>query len=486
MRANCQANATPVFRLLSDDQLRELYLAALQVMEEIGLDLHNAEARQLLAEHGAWVDGLRVRLPSFMVARALSTAPRRFTVHSWQGDPAKTITITPNHPHWGPGPTCPKFHDPRTGERRSFGRRDARAVARVCDALPNIDFVEGLSTVSDVRVDLADVYEFADMIAATGKPIVAWSYTLDGCRDIHQMAVAIAGGDEAFTRRPNYIFYSEPLSPLMSNQEAMDKVLYCARHRVPQVFTPCPIGGGTAPTTGAGELVQAAAESWLGLVVSQIVNPGTPFIMGGVVSIMDMKDTVLAYGAPELSLLQAGLTELARYAGLPVWSTAGCSDSKRVDEQAAIEGTLSILFSGLSGADLIHDVGFVEGAISGSLQQVVMMDEALAMVKRILRGIAVDEDTLAVPVIARVGPGGHYLADDHTYGHFKREFWFPRLLDRRRYSEWAADGAKTMEDRVQVRLNAILDAPEPATSLPREAQERIAAILAAAEERRTG
>ena len=482
MRANYRANTAPQFRVLSEGQLEELFLATLGLMESTGLELHNEEARTLLAAHGAWLDGIRVRIPSFLVRQALATAPRRFTICSWQGDPAKDITISPNRPHWGPGPTCPMFFDPHTGERRAFMRRDSGLVAKVCDALANIDFVEGLSTISDVNVDLADSYEFAEMIANTGKPIVAWSYTLDGCRDIHQMAVAVAGSEEGFIRRPNYVFYCEPSSPLMCTEEAVDKAIYCARHRIPMIFTPCPIGGATAPATAAAHIVQAAAESWLGLVVSQLINPGTPFFMGAVVSIMDMSTMVLAYGAPELSLFQAALTELARYAGLPLWSTGGCTDSKLVDEQAALEGAPSVFFSGLSGADLIHDVGFVESAMAGSLQQVVMMDEAIAMTKRILRGITVDEEMLALDVIKRVGPGGHYISDAHTFKHFKGELWRPRLMDRKRREEWEAEGSRTMGQRAQERLDDIL-ANYKTKPLPTGAQEKIAEILAVAEQR---
>jgi trimethylamine--corrinoid protein Co-methyltransferase len=485
MRVNYQVNIAPQFRILSDDQLQDLYMATLQLIEYTGLNLHNDEARELLEKAGAWVDGLRVRVPSHMVEQALTTAPRSFTVFSREGNPAKDLHIGPGCFHYGPGPTCPNFRDPRTGERRLYTRADAGVVATVCDALPHVDFVESLGTVSDVHYELADIYEFAEMIACTGKPIVAWSYTEDGCRDIHQMAVAVAGSEEAFLRRPNYIFYCEPVSPLVSNEEAMDKVLYCAKHRIPLVFTPCVIGGGTGPCTLAGVLVQAAAESWMGLVVGQLLRPGTPFCMGGVVSIMDMKATVLAYGAPELSLLQAGLTEFAHYAGLPLWTTGGCTDSKMVDEQAALEGALSVLFSALSGGDLCHDVGYIEGAMTGSLQQLVMMDEAIALVKHILRGIEVTPETLAVDVIDAVGPGGHYLGEDHTLKHFKTEFWFPRLMDRTRWEDWEAAGKKTMGDRVQERLNEILDTHKP-TPLSAEAQARIDEILAAAEARVRG
>jgi trimethylamine--corrinoid protein Co-methyltransferase len=231
MRVNQQANQTVQFRLLSEDQLEEIKRAALHLLEYIGLDVHNAEARALLAGAGAWVDGVRVRLPSHMVEKALASAPRSFTVFSREGDPKKDIHIGPGRFYYGPGPTCPNFMDPRTGEVRKYTRADARAVATVCDALPNVDFVESLGTIGDIPYELADTYEFAEMIACTGKPIVAWSYTEEGCREIHQIAIAVAGGEDAFMRRPNYIFYCEPLSPLVSSEEAVDKVLYCARRR---------------------------------------------------------------------------------------------------------------------------------------------------------------------------------------------------------------------------------------------------------------
>jgi trimethylamine--corrinoid protein Co-methyltransferase len=482
MRVNYRTNASIHFEILTEDQKQEVFLAALEALETTGVDVYHEEAQEILKAQGALVDGVRVRFPSYLLRRALATAPSSFTVYSREGDPAKNIVLGPHRVHYGPGPTCPNMRDPRTGERRPYIRQDARDVARACDVLPNIDFVESLGTINDVTPDLADVYEFAEMIANTGKPIVAWSYTAETCRDIHRIAVAVAGGAAAWRRQPNYIFYAEPLSPLTANHEATDKLLYCSKNRIPIVYTPCPMCGGTAPTTSAGVLVTAMCESLHGLVISQAISPGTPFIMGGVVSIMDMLHTTLAYGAPELSLQSAALTEMARYVGLPVWSTAGCTDSKLNDEQAAVEGALSVLFAGLSGADLVHDVGFIEGALTGSLQMAAMCDESIGYVKRLLRGIEVTPETLGTGVIKEVGPGGHFLGTEHTLDYYKKESWFPRLMDRTRWEEWQAAGSPTMGDRTQVMLNEILDTHQPAPLAP-EVQKEIEAILAEAEGR---
>jgi len=310
---------------------------------------------------------------------------------------------------------------------------------------------------------------------------VAWSYDWEDGEDIHKIAVAAAGGQKAFERRPNYIHYCEPLSPLVSNEEALNKVIFAAEHRVPLIFTPCPSSGGTAPATLAGVLTQAAAESWMGLVIAQLITPGLPFFMGGVVSIMDMRTTVLAYGAPELSLLQAGLTELAHYVGLPLWTTGGCTDSKVIDQQAALEGAISVLFAGLSGGDLCHDVGYIEGGMTGSLQQLVLMNEAIGHTKRIRQGIEVTPETLAVDIIDKVGPGGHFLGEKHTLRHF-REFWLPELIDRSKVDDWETAGSKTLGDRVQEKLTGILETYQP-PELPEGVPPQIEEILAAAEAR---
>ena len=482
MRANYRVNSGVRFRMLSDDQLQELVDGVLHVLEYTGLDVYHEEAREILKEAGAWVDGIRVRIPSYLVRKSLDLAPRSFTVFSRDGNPKHDIHIGPGRAHFGPGPTCPNFIDVESMERRPYVKSDVPLVAKVVDALPNIDFCESLGTVNDVHHALGATYEFAGMFPNTSKPIVAWSYDYEDSVDIHKIAVAEAGGQEAFERRPNYIHYCEPLSPLVSTEDALNKLVFAARHRVPLIFTPCPIAGGTAPVTAAGIITQAAAESWMGLTIAQAIQPGLPYIMGGVLSVMDMSNMILAYGAPELSLFMAGLTELAHYVGLPLWQTGGCTDSKTLDEQAAIEGSLSVFFSALTGGDLCHDVGYTESAMTGSVFQLAMMDESIGYARRITRGIEVNEETLAVEVIDNVGPNGHYLREQHTRNHYKTEFWYPNLCDRRNYEEWEMMGSTPMRDRVVARVQDILATHEPSPIKP-ETEKTIQEVLEAAEER---
>jgi len=244
-RMNQTARLSPRFSILSDDQKELIFNGMLTTLSRTGAHVHHEEARELFRRHGCSVDGLRVRIPVHLVTEALSTAPPTTTIYSWDGE--HQIYVEKNRSYFGPGPTPPNFIDPDTLERRPYLRKDAAVVARVCDALPNIGYVQSLGSISDVTNGLADVYEFADMIQNTTKIVMNWAFSRENCRDLHRIGIAMAGGEEEFRKRPNYIFYGEPISPLVSAFHAIDKCMYCAEHRIPQVYSPCCIGGGTVP-----------------------------------------------------------------------------------------------------------------------------------------------------------------------------------------------------------------------------------------------
>jgi trimethylamine--corrinoid protein Co-methyltransferase len=211
----------------------------------------------------------------------------------------------------------------------------------------------------------------------------------------------------------------------------------------------------------AGILAQGLAETLSGLVISQLKREGAPFIMGGVHTVLDMRTATYCYGAPELSLLSACMTDISKELKLPMFSTGGCSDAKVLDEQAASEAAVSLLTAGLSGANLIHDVGFLESGLLGSLDMLVLCDEVISMVKRILRGIQVTGDTLAVDIVADVGPGGHFIGKEHTRQYLRAEHWLPSLMDRTNREAWERGEAKTLNRRVRERVIDILEQYDP-------------------------
>ena len=480
-RMNMTVNLTPQFSLLSEDQKELLYNGMLTTLSRTGAHVHHEGARELFRRAGCQVDGLTVRFPTRVVTDALASAPPTTTIYSWDGE--HRIFVEKGRSYFGPGPTPPNFIDPDTLERRPYVRKDAATVARVCDALPNIGYVQSLGSISDVTNGLADVYEFADMIRNTTKIIMNWAFSRENCRDLHRIGIAMAGGEEEFQRRPNYIYYGEPISPLVSAFHAIDKCMHCAEHGIPQVYSPCCIGGGTVPATHAGQIVVALSEAMVGVVAAQLLNPGTCVVIGGVQSILDMRRSIYSYGAPELSLLSAALTEMCHYCGLPMFSQSGCTDTKQLELQSGVEAALSIHTAMLSGAEFVHDNGYTESGITGDVFQLVLDDELIAMARLIQRGVEVSDETTAVDVIHEVGPGGHYLYQDHTLEWFRRH-WRPTLMERGSYEDWEARGRLTMRDRIIAKTRDLIANYEgPSAQVPASAQREIEKILEEAEQR---
>jgi trimethylamine--corrinoid protein Co-methyltransferase len=206
----------------------------------------------------------------------------------------------------------------------------------------------------------------------------------------------------------------------------------------------------------AGAIALGNAETLAGLTIGQLKRRHSPFIFGGCVSSFDMLKMVLPYGSPEWQMANGIMCQLARRYGLPVFATGGCTDSKAIDTQAAAEGAFSLLMSALTGGNLIHDVGYMEGGLAGSPAYLAFCDEMIGYVKRILRGIAVADETIALEQVHSVGPHGDFLAEEHTASHYRNETWYPSLFDRNYYETWKQTGARTAEERAAEKARALL------------------------------
>jgi len=470
------------FEVLSKKDIRKIHDATLKVLSQTGVEVHCQEGRELLGMAGCDVDSNhRVKIPNRLVEESLEAVPNGFTLYDREGNPA--CQVEGKNCYFGTGVTNPNFHDFETGQRKPTTVRDIENAAKVADYLPNIEWIMPLGSVQDAPSGASDVYEFEAAVNNTTKPIVFICHDARGVSDVLDMAEAVAGGREQLQDKPFIVSYPEPTSPLVHTKEAVEKLLFSAERGIPIIYTPCPMAGATAPVTMAGYLVQANAECLSGLVMTQMKRKAVPFVTGGVLTIMDMAVANIAYGAPEMSLLLAGFADLAGFYGLPTWGTAGCSDSKLPDVQAAIEATFSSFANALAGLNLVHDPGFLEGAMIGSLEMLVITNEVAGMARRFMRGIDVNTETLAEKVIGRVGPGGNYLAEQHTLKHFRDELWQPMLMDRRTYHTWKADGGKSMEQRIKEKIRDILrnHTPKP---LPQSIKTKLREIRERSEHQR--
>jgi trimethylamine--corrinoid protein Co-methyltransferase len=271
-------------------------------------------------------------------------------------------------------------------------------------------------------------------------------------------------------------------SPLRLAEGPLGNLLWAAEHHIPCICLGGPTVGLESPPTGASALVIHLAGALSALAIVQLKQRGAPMMIGSVPAAMDLRTARPAYGSPEMSLYSAAAVDLSRYLGLPFMGTAGASESKLVDAQAAAEIALQILTSALSGAALVHDVGFLDCADIGSLQLLVLSDEVIDMARRMLRGVRVDPETIMLDLIEKVGPGSHYLTEARSASLCRSEIWIPRLLDRDPYAVWEKKGRKSFEERVNESLQKILASHQP-PPLPEGVEQKIRVILDEAERR---
>ena len=442
------------FRVLSDDQIEQIKRAAFEVMAKVGFSVLHEGARKMFKQAGALVNGENVKVPEHVVTACLQTAPKGWTIYDREGK--RAMEIEGRKSYYGTSTASPRTKDALTGEIHPTLVADIATGAKVADALENIDWVMPMGSVRDVPPMVADLHEFEAVVSNTTKPIVFLGYTPRGVELVFEMAAEVAGGLENLQQRPYIVFYPEPISPFVWPADVVDRLFVAADLNLPQIQGPTVQFGATGPMTLAGGVVQGTAEALMCLVMAQLRKPGCPFGLGCNFSVFDMANGLLAMASPEMSLALAAQAEVAQSFGLPTWGLAGSTDSKMIDAQAGIEATFSILAQGLAGLNLIHDVGYIDNGMACSTAQLVLGNESIGMAKRFIRGIEVNRETLALEVIEKVGPGGHYLDQDHTYNHFKNESWMPDMMVRSAYDEWENQGAKDMAARIQDKLEDIV------------------------------
>jgi trimethylamine--corrinoid protein Co-methyltransferase len=463
------------FRKLSDDKLERIHAASLEILERTGVRLYEKQALELLKSKDVTVeDGNRVRIPSQLVEWALSTAPKRTVLYDRHGKEA--MQLEGNNIFYGTGSDCPNVIDLHSGERRPGTLQDVVDATTVCDALSNIDFLMSFCIANELDPQTYDRHQMRAMLMYSTKPILFVTLDFAGCVDAVKMAEAVVGGAEALRCKPLCACYINVSGALRHNEEALQKLIFLAEKGLPTTYTPVVLRGATGPITAAGAIAMANAGELAGLVISQIKREGAPVILtGGVNDMLEMRTAIDCYSDPTNRVM---LVEMAHRYGLPIFGLTGCSDSKLPDEQAAAEAALSILLESMAGAQMAHDVGYLDSGMTNSIEQIIICDEIIAYTKHFMKDVEVNEETLALDVIDQIGPDGDFISSKHTHKHF-REDWYPKLFERRNYDGWKKAGGKTMRQRACEKALDILEhhTPEP---LPLDVQQQIDQIVAQA------
>lgn len=464
-----QANAQ--YTRMPPQTCERIHMASLEILERVGIDVHYERAREVLGDHGADVDGLRVRIPGHMVQQALDLTPAQLTLCDRHG--AVAIRAWGDNTAFGGGSDCLYVLDHRTGRRRQAVLGDVEQAITVMDALSEIDFAMSGFLPSDVDQRVYPVYQMETMLSHTTKPIVFVTPDFEGCVTAVEMCEVVAGGEDAFRQKPFATCYINVTSGLVANEEALQKCMYLAQKGLPMLYIPINAAGVNSPTTTAGCMATMNAGTMLGLVLAQLVRPGTPVAVpgwnGGPYNLKTM------VGNYVLADEQGVAASMGKFYNLPVFGLGGATDSKVLDQQCAAEAALGLFNAHLSGANIVHDCGFMDAGLQGSLQLMAIDNELIAWIRAATSPVEANEEMLALDVVEELGPTGNYVSHDHTYAHFK-DAHYADLADKRQYDSWMEQGGSTMEERAREQVDDILRNHEP-EPLPGDVQAALHEIV---------
>jgi trimethylamine--corrinoid protein Co-methyltransferase len=465
-----------MLRILSDEDVRRIRAGSLEILNDVGIVIHHESALRRLDESGAMVDHQKqtVRIPPEMAddyakrSRGLGTLAGRSRGNDLRVETGRAYTRCVSGSIY--------MIDSEKGTRRNATSTDVENFTRLQDALENISFCGGSPYPSDVHPSMQDIYQISIMLRNTCKHIRFQPFSGTNLEYAVALAGAVVGGKEELKKRPILSCITAPSSPLRYSREQVDIIVRSGHYGLPVMLGSTPTMGASGPVTLAGSLILQNAEILAGIVLSQVMNPGAPLSYGPRMPTMDMRTGLSTWGAVEFGLAAAAAVQVGQAYGLEIDAYGPSTDAKVLDEQAAIERTFNAILPALAGAHIINGAGVLESILSVSMEQLAIDNEMLGMMFRLLRGIQVDEETLARGIIRKVGPGGNYLADRHTLEHFRAEHFIPELFDRRTRAAWERAGSKNVVTTSKETVGSIL-AKHHLASLDKDVTSQMDLIL---------
>jgi trimethylamine---corrinoid protein Co-methyltransferase len=430
----------PLVRFLSDEEIFRLHQSALWILSEIGMRFPHTDALDLLVQNGAEVvEGNVVRFPQRLIGEALATIPQRNEVTLFGRDPQHDVRFEHHIPSLACMTMAVSVIDPHTRRKRPATNADLAFLTRMADRLENIRVNGGLVTPQEVPGEFNDWYTWATTIKNTTKHITGGMLGARCVQDAARMGAIALGDEKRFRERPFISGWVLTLPPLGIDSLSLEALMEMSRWKIPVMLSSGPILGTSSPVTIAGTVAQAHAEILGCIVVSQLVNPGAPVVYTSFARGMDMKSGNVSMASPEFGILKVAMAQLGQFLNLPVRMPAMLRDSKRLDAQAGFETGMIAAVVGLI-ADLMDGMQ-LDMDLVVDFADLVFCDDCMAGIQRLARELVVDEASLALEAIKAVGPGGAFLSHSHTYEHFRRELWVPKLLERRTWASWEKDGA---------------------------------------------
>lgn len=465
--------------VLSEHQIEKIHTASLDVLERVGVVVPHEEMLARFRDAGARVDeaSQRVRIPPDVVTRLVGGAGKAFTIYG--RDLAHKAEFGVGKRSYNAIAGEAMWVDEPGGERRYSCLKDVETATRFCDALEHITISGAMADPHRIDVGYRCVEVAAAMLRNTTKPITFWFHDRASARYLVEMLIAVRGDEKRAEHYPLYYPLLEPISPLRFPRDGIDLLFETARVNMPVEIGPMAQMGLTAPATIAGTLAQENAEILAGICVTQLVRPGMPVCYGGICHAFDMRTTQMIFSGPEQAIFGVAMTQMGKRYGLPVYINVGLTDSKRPDAQAGLEAGVTLAMGAAAGADIFGHMGISGVDQAASLDMLVLQDEVISYVESTMRTLDFSAEAIGVAEMEDAGPGGTFVDREHTAGHFRRELWFPSILDRDYYQAWRDRGAPSLEQKCRERKEHIIRTRRP-QPLPDALQRELSSLVATA------
>ena len=459
-------------KFLEQKDIEKIHHASIKILEEVGIKVPLTEAVEVYKKGGAKIgpDHQTVKLSDKMIEKALEEVPSKILLCG--REESNDLILENRKVYAGTGGAELNVLDLETQKLRSATLRDIADLAKLVDALYHIDFYIRPVETQEIPPEKIDINKYYASLANTSKHVMGNVHYRDKVKEVIEMAGIVVGGEKELKARPILSFITSwMLSPLTLNPDVTEILMEVVRHQMPVVLSSVAIMGLTSPVTMAGNLALTHAEQLSGIVLTQLIHPGSPVIYGGCPGVIDMRNASFSPGSIERQILNAAISQMAQYIHIPNYNIGGITDSKIPDIQAGYEKGYGICLTALAGSNYIHHAaGRIKDGVA--YEQYVIDNEIIGMAKRVLKGVRVNDETLALQPILEVGHGGNYIIHPHTIQFFKDELFFPAISDRNERAIWEALGSLDARERARNEAKRILKDHTP-LKIPKDLDKKI-------------
>ena len=458
-------NYRPTLSLLRHEDVERIISGAFDLLATTGVKIKHAEALQTLSDHGAAVDfsAQVAKMPQELVEKCLKTVPSALEFYNFKGD--DTVKLEKDTVHFVLDSAPVYLLDSDTKKIRSAHTKDMVEIIKLVDNLEHVSCMTACVVPDDVPISLCDVIRFHQTLIYSNKPVFGGAFSIDGLLAEIELLSVLAGGKAEMQKKPRVFMAANPSAPLMWTQTSAGNLVDCAKNNIPLMIIPIPLSGGTAPVTLAGTMVEHTAECLSGIVLSQCTKIGAPIIYGGGATALDMQEGINAEGAIETKMMAvANNAQIGKYFNLPTAANCGRNDSEMFDAQAATESGFGMLLGALAGINMIRGVGMLDHGGAVSTEKMIYDNEVCGMIHRLINGITVSDDTLAVDLIKenKFNSSG-ILGSIHTFEWFRKELFMPAkdIIGRTSYTRYVENGSREIFERARERKSQILKSYQP-------------------------